>query len=69
MAGTRVKLGGQTLLEDRAGFLADTAICSQETQVKREKGTHETVTADSWLRSCFCNGYCVDEEVVFPLLL
>lgn len=37
------ELGGQTLLEDSKGqILADTAIQSQETQVK-EKGTHENI--------------------------
>lgn len=40
------ELGGQTLLENSKGWvLADTAIHSQETQVK-EKGTHENVTPD-----------------------
>ena len=41
------ELGGQTLLENSKGWvLADTAIHSQETQVK-EKGTHENVSPDS----------------------
>lgn len=45
-AGTRVNWVGRLYWRiARVGFLADTAIHSQETQVK-EKGTHENVTPD-----------------------
>lgn len=64
------ELGGQTLLEDSKGWvLADTAIQSQETQVK-EKGTHENVTPVLIVAQvCFCKRGLWVWGSHFPLLL